>query len=429
MSTLLFAAVIFLGFQLFFGSQPPDVRPADKILEQLRTLNREIKDVSIAAELPRYESKINQEKLSQQEKDRKILEAVTLVTDTEWKAAKQRNDINRMTTAYMTIQARHKAFHEKPVWSESFPVAKHPDFPAEKISPKESYERIVRDLGEMNKTDKIVGLVPGYVVIDTLVAATGRQPGFSYAFAALLLAIVVRSLVWPFAQRQLMWSRQMSQLSPMLKELQEKYKSEPGQYQAKSMELYKTYGINPAAGCLPMLIQLPLFLLVYQCMVHYRFEFRNGTFLWINPSFAQGTHGWTAPNLGEMDYPLLVLYGISMVVTSMLTPVSDPTNAKQQRLLGIGVAVFVTIMMFFWPLPSAFVLYWIFTNIFSTIQSLRAYRMPLPPLVKQNAPGGGVFPQAPPNNGKPFNGAPGNGMFKNTGTPKVQKPKPKKKKK
>jgi YidC/Oxa1 family membrane protein insertase len=48
--------------------------------------------------------------------------------------------------------------------------------------------------------------------------------------------------------------------------------------------------------------------------------------------------------------------------------------------------------MFFWPLPSAFVLYWVFTNVFATIQMLRAYRMPAPPLVKVNAPGGGVYP-------------------------------------
>ena len=55
-------------------------------------------------------------------------------------------------------------------------------------------------------------------------------------------------------------------------------------YQAKTMELYKEYGINPFAGCLPALIQIPLFITVYQFMLHYQFEFQKGYFLWINPS-------------------------------------------------------------------------------------------------------------------------------------------------
>ncbi len=215
----------------------------------------------------------------------------------------------------------------------------------------------------------------------------------------------------------------MSQLQPIMKELKEKYKSPSQQQelQLKTMELYKEYGINPAAGCIPMAFQIPLFLIVYQCMLHYRFEFKNGVFLWINPAASQASHGFFAASLGEMDKILLVIYGVSMLVASLLQPVNDPNAVKQQRTIGVVVAMAVTVMMFFWPLPSAFVLYWIFTNVFSTIQSLRAYRLPLPPLQKVNAPGGGVYPQS-------ANGAPtANGAFNHTGAPKVQKPKPKKK--
>lgn len=79
-----------------------------------------------------------------------------------------------------------------------------------------------------------------------------------------------------------------------------------------------------------------------------------------------------------------------MVIATYLQPVTDPNNVKQQRMMGIGVSVMVTVMMFFYPLPSAFVLYWIFLNIFSTLQSLRAYRLPVPPLQKVATVAGGV---------------------------------------
>ena len=84
-----------------------------------------------------------------------------------------------------------------------------------------------------------------------------------------------------------------------------------------------------------------------------------------------------------------------MVSATLLTPVSDPSQAKQQRLMGAGVSIIFTVFMFTgaFPVVSGFVLYWTFTNILATTQSLRAYRMPLPPLVKINAQGGGVLPK------------------------------------
>ena len=87
------------------------------------------------------------------------------------------------------------------------------------------------------------------------------------------------------------------------------------------------------------------------------------------------------------------------------------------------MSVMFTVMMFtgVFPVPAAFVLYWIGTNVLATIQSLRAYRLPLPPLVKVNAPGGGVFPTGGAANGL-LNGSSGK-----TGAPQMHKPKKKKK--
>jgi len=84
-----------------------------------------------------------------------------------------------------------------------------------------------------------------------------------------------------------------------------------------------------------------------------------------------------------------------MVTATLLTPVSDPSQAKQQRWMGAGISIIFTFFMFTgaFPVVSGFVLYWTFTNILATAQSLRAYRMPLPPLLKLNAQGGGVLPR------------------------------------
>jgi hypothetical protein len=83
-----------------------------------------------------------------------------------------------------------------------------------------------------------------------------------------------------------------------------------------------------------------------------------------------------------------------MIVSTLLTPQTDPMQAKQQRLMGIGISVFFTVTMFFgfFPVPGAFVLYWIFLLTLSTLQALRAYRLPVAPLQKVNTSAGGVYP-------------------------------------
>jgi len=232
--------------------------------------------------------------------------------------------------------------------------------------------------------------------------------------------------------------RQMSQLAPLAQEIKDQYKPKDGkplpmdkqqEMNQRIMGLYSEYGLNPLAGCFPMLLQLPLFFIIYQSMLHYRFEFEKGTFLWITESVGKATDGFLGANLGQKDYVLIVIYGISMLVTTWLQPVSDPTNARQQRIIGMSMAGFFSIIMFFWPVPSAFILYWVFTNMLATAQSLWVYKLPLPPLEKKNTPTGGMFPmmggmggpKPGPTNGKVIT------QEVKTGTPKTHRPKKKKK--
>ncbi|RYG29817.1 membrane protein insertase YidC, partial [bacterium] len=322
----------------------------------------------------------------------KRIEGSVLVADTQLRAGEQRGETARVRAAYNTLWGMDKRLHDDPQWKGQRVTTRGGTYTGSQL-----FDTAGAVLTERNKHDKVWGFIPGgYHLIDGLVAATGRVPAFSYAFAAFMLAFVVRLVVFPFTQKQLMHSRQMMQLAPLTAELKEQYKDDPQQLNVRSMALYKEYGLNPVAGCAPALVQMPLFLTVYQCMLLYQFEFQKGTFLWINPSANAASHGFFGANLGQLDPILILIYGITMVVSSLLTPVTDPAQRKQQRLIGVGAAVIFTGAMFtgFFPVVAGFVLYWTFTNIFSTLQSLRAYRLPLPPLQKVNTANGGVYPAA-----------------------------------
>lgn len=483
MQQVLLAIVIFLGYTLLFGNKQQAAGTSRTALQMLGDLknpkagepptpkmgenwNLDLATMSWANATLRTNTASNinttfQGKIDEDERNKKItpdeakrlrMQGVMLVADTQYRKGLDTNDTNMIRMAFNGLSGWERKHHEEPFWKDYrydlAPTLINPGrFPESQINPEEFYTQLREELSRRNRKDLVYGVFPGHEIIDALVRLTGSNPSFSYAFAAFLLALCVRAIIFPLAQRQLMWGRKMQQLQPLLKEIKAQYSdkktnqiTDQAAYQAKTMELYKEYGINPVAGCLPAFIQLPLFLTVYQFMLHYQFDFQRGYFLWINPSTSAASHGFFAPNLGMIDYTLLILYGVSMVTSTLLMPVSDPTQVKQQRIMGVGMALAVTAFMFSGaaPVPAAFVLYWTFTNVLATLQSLRAYRLPVPPLEKVNTAAGGVYPRSPfnfggmgggqtPSNGK-ANGKT-NGTFtmpQSTGTPAKHKPKKRK---
>lgn len=423
MTVLLLGAMIFMGLQLFLGpknAQQQDKRTHADVWAEMQKLNHELKDVSIQKELRTYESKVNAANdLTPAEKERQVLRGYLLTADTMHKsglywhrAFKEGNasedwGYRKLDRAYQLLKPKFEKYIRTPIWTDvHVEVEPTQEVPGVDPSAKDVYNTIVTDLSPLAKAEPVFGFIPGYQLIDVLVQLTGAVPGFSYWFAALLLAVVVRGAVWPLAQRQIMYGRQMQKLQPRIKEIQAKYQDgktkqikDPAAYQQETMGLYKEYGINPAAGCWPMFVQMPLFLAVYQAMHHYKFEFVKGTFLWINPGSDRFLGIPLAPNLGERDYILVAIYMCSMVASTLLMPISDPTNARQQRLMGVAVAVIASVFMFFYTLPSAFVLYWIFTNVLSTAQSLLSYRLPVPELKKVQSVTGGKVVDTTATNG------------------------------
>lgn len=485
MTLILWMVVFVLGYQLLMPKQGPKVPPTD-LYQQLKTQNFNGQDVSAATTFSRYEGSLNdtfnaakqtiqqnaalseadkqaQIKQKEAERDEKVMEARVLLADTQYKAAVHTKDLHRVILAFDALQGIERSKGLDPIWTKKFRVAYHGDFKEDgrdkvaftdkngdkyvEVSPAQLKQEARDTASSLGKNTPVWGFFPGYDLINFIVGITGRVPAFSYALACFLLALFVRAVVFPLSKKQMIIGRRMSQLTPLAQEIKDQYKTKDGkalpmekqqEMNQRVMALYQEYGLNPFAGCLPALLQMPLFFLIYQSMLHYRFEFEKGTFLWINPAVGHATNGFLGANLGQKDYVLIVVYGISMLVTTWLQPVSDPTNAKQQRMMGMSMALLFAVMMFFWPVPSAFVLYWVFTNILATAQSLWIYKMPMEPLQKVNTSAGGRVPsfleklqqqaqqaqqqQNPGSNGKVIVSE-----DVKTGTPQQHKPKKKKK--
>lgn len=406
MNALMMAAVIFLGLQLLqggMGGNQPETRSYQQIVDNMRDLNRGVKDITIQAEYAKFDRKLEQEAKdkgwSEQKKNEEKVKAIVLTAHTSLVGGVRLNETGRVNTAYTKLDTNYTWISKQDsLWKMPVEVTPHPSLPQSTFTPEELYSKSRDELSRLYRKEPVIGFIPGYDLIDKLVALTGYVPSFSYWFAGLLLAIVVRAIVFPLAHKQLIASRRMMLLTPLMNELKKKHTDKAGKtdniaYQTDVMNLYKEYGINPFRGCGPAFAQIPFFLIVFQCMMHYRFEFTKGTFLWINPA-SHAANPFFSPDLGKMDTLLLIVYGVTMVITTYLQPVTDPMQAKQQRMMGMIFAVIATVMMFFYPLPSAFVVYWIFLNILSTAQSLVTYRLPIPPLEKVQTPAGGVRPRS-----------------------------------
>jgi YidC/Oxa1 family membrane protein insertase len=224
--------------------------------------------------------------------------------------------------------------------------------------------------------DKINSKDIKYKVLDFLVALTGRVPAFSYWFAIILVTVLVKILITPLTKAQFKAMKEMQRVGPLVKEIQAKYKGDQKVIGEKTMALYKEHGVNPFASCLPLLVQFPILMLLYYTIRIYEFQFAKGTFLWIGSGlshltsfpvlFDTGKLVWlTARNLSEPDLILVVLYVISMYISTKLSAV-DPTQAEQQKMMAVVMPVMFAFI--FAGFPSAFLLYWLIFNVLQTGQ-------------------------------------------------------------
>jgi len=175
----------------------------------------------------------------------------------------------------------------------------------------------------------------------------------NWGWAIIALTALVRLLLYPLTYKGMVSMQKMKQIAPKVKEVQQKYKGDPQRMNAAVMELYKKHGANPLGGCLPMLLQIPVFFAMYRVFLN-AVELQGAPWiLWVT-------------DLSRMDptFILPILMGASMYLQQRMTPTNftDPMQEKVMRFLP------VIFTFFFVTFPSGLVLYWFVNNLFSILQ-------------------------------------------------------------
>lgn len=199
-----------------------------------------------------------------------------------------------------------------------------------------------------------------------LMKASNRVTG-NYGIDIILLTILIKILFYPLTQKSMVSMRKMQELGPILKTLKEKYKGDSQRLNQETMNLYKTYKINPLSGCLPMLAQIPVFIALYKGLL-VTIELRHAPFfLWVN-DLAAPEHLWDIAVAGyTVPIRLLpLLMGISMFVQQKMTPSAGMEPAQQKMML--FMPVIFTFM--FWSFPTGLVIYWLVNNILAIGQQM-----------------------------------------------------------
>lgn len=182
----------------------------------------------------------------------------------------------------------------------------------------------------------------------------------NWGVTIILLTVLVKLLLWPLTNAQIRSTRGMSKLQKPLKEIQAKYKNNPKKVQAETLHLFRENSVNPAAGCLPIFIQLPIFIGLYY-MLRTASELRFAGFLWIQDlSVADTIATW-----GQFPInPLPLLMGVSMLWQMQMTP-NAMANGMQKRIFQFMPLFFLFICYRF---PSGLVLYWTVQNLLTILQ-------------------------------------------------------------
>ncbi len=196
----------------------------------------------------------------------------------------------------------------------------------------------------------------------------------NYGISIIIITILIKILFWPLTHKSYKSMKEMQKLKPLMDKIREKYKHDKQQMNKEVMALYRTYKVNPMGGCLPMVIQIPVFIALYN-LFGKSIELRHAPFmLWINDLSAPDRLFSFPFEIPFMSPPygipvLTLLMGATMFITQKMTPMpGDPTQAKVMMFLPL----FFTFL--FINFPSGLVLYWLVNNILQIGQQYRIKR-------------------------------------------------------
>jgi YidC/Oxa1 family membrane protein insertase len=185
----------------------------------------------------------------------------------------------------------------------------------------------------------------------------------NWGIAIILLTVLIKAAFYPLSAKSYRSMAQMRELAPRLQSMKEKFGDDKQKMQQAMMEMYRTEKINPMSGCLPILIQIPVFIALYW-MILGTVELRNAPFFgWIQDLSVPDTLFGTLPWLNMPIGLLPILMGATMIIQTSLNPApTDPIQAKVMKVMPIVFSIF------FFFFPAGLVLYWLVNNILSIAQ-------------------------------------------------------------
>jgi YidC/Oxa1 family membrane protein insertase len=206
----------------------------------------------------------------------------------------------------------------------------------------------------------------------------------NYGVAIIVLTIIIKLLLYPLTHKSMESQEKLTKLQPKLKELQEKYKDKPDVLNRETMNLYKKEGVNPFGGCLPLLLQMPILIAMYQ-LLDRMVELKGAKFLWINDLSSPDAififpNNFVIPfvNIGSIN-----ILPVVMVVVQILSSLFQPevqSNSQTKMMMWMLPLVF---FFLFYNVSSGLVLYWTVMNILTLIQQIFKKYL-FPKLVKKN---------------------------------------------
>ena len=174
----------------------------------------------------------------------------------------------------------------------------------------------------------------------------------NWGWTIVLVTVLIKLVLYPLSYKGMVSMQKLKDLAPKIKDIQAKYKGDSQKASMHMMELYKKEGANPLGGCLPMLIQIPIFFSIYRVLVN-AIELKGASFLWIS-------------DLSSMDpyFILPILMGVTMYAHQSITP-NNFTDPMQEKIFKFLPLVFTLFMFYF---AAGLILYWTMNNVLSFVQ-------------------------------------------------------------
>ena len=207
-------------------------------------------------------------------------------------------------------------------------------------------------------------------ILNLLIWLYNSVPGHDVGVAIILVTIAIRFVLAPFMHKSLKNQKAMNALQPKLNEVREKYKGDKEGQAKAMMELYKDHNVSPFSSCLPMLIQLPVLIALYQVLNYalngnltglYSFVSNPGT---VNPFFLG------VVDLSKANLVFAIIAGLLQYVQTKMMMPTGPNNDPTTKALNLQALYFFPIItiVFAWRLPAGLPLYWIVNTLFAIVQ-------------------------------------------------------------